>query len=259
MTRADRRSTLSGCAMLRTMAKQRLDQALVERGLAASRAQAQALVLAGEVVVDGRVARRSADPIAPEAVFGVKDKPRFVSRGGLKLEHALERFGINVEGLVVADLGASTGGFTDCLLQRGARRVYAIDVGHGQLNSRLRSDPRVVAMEKVNARDLRGLAEPVDLLTADLSFISLTRVLDSAKNLLGQGAEMVVLLKPQFEAGRAEVKKGGVVRDQQTLARIVGRFLNWATNHGLALNSLALSPIRGPAGNSEFLLHLAPY
>lgn len=240
------------------MVKLRLDQALVERGLAPSRAQARAVVMAGEVLVDEQLAQRAGQMVGPESEVALKAKQRFVSRGGVKLEHGLQRFAINVEGLLAADLGASTGGFTDCLLQRGARRVYAIDVGHGQLDYGLRQDPRVVVMEKMNAREPANLPERVDLVTADLSFISLTKVLLAARELLAPGGEIVALFKPQFEAEPREVGKGGVIRDPLMHGRIVGRFLSWATGAGFSLNNLTLSPITGPAGNKEFLLYLAP-
>lgn len=240
------------------MVKQRLDQALVERGLAPSRNQARAVVMAGEVLVDEQRAQRAGQMVDDRSVVAIKERQRFVSRGGLKLEHGLLRFGIDVEGLVCADLGASTGGFTDCLLQGGARRVYAIDVGHGQLDYSLRNDPRVVVMEKVNAREKPDLPEAVDLVVADLSFISLTKVLPATRELLTPAGRMVVLLKPQFEAEQREVGKGGVIRDPLLHGRIIGRFLKWAGENGFVLANLALSPLKGPAGNKEFLVHLVP-
>ena len=240
------------------MARQRLDHVLVERGLAESRAKARALVMAGDVVVNDQRSQRAGQLVDESAEILVKQKQRFVSRGGLKLEHALVRFGVDVTGLVAADLGASTGGFTDCLLQRGASRVYAIDSGHGQLDYRLRQDKRVVVMEKVNARESLDLPEAIDIVTADLSFISLTKVLPAAGQALSPGGQLIVLLKPQFEARRHEVGKGGVIRDPQLHSRIIGRFVNWATDNGFFVNNLALSPITGPAGNKEFLLQLVP-
>ncbi|MPZ22572.1 MAG: TlyA family rRNA (cytidine-2'-O)-methyltransferase [Dehalococcoidia bacterium] len=240
------------------MARQRLDQLLVERGLADSRAKARALVMAGDVLVDGQLAQRAGLMVGDAGEVNLKQKQRYVSRGGFKLEHALDRFGLDVTGFGAADLGASTGGFTDCLLQHGATKVYAIDVGHGQLDQRLREDPRVVTMEKVNARDDVALPEKVDLVTADLSFISLTKVLPAAVTLLKPQRTLIALLKPQFEAEPKEVRRGGVVRDTQTHAKVIGRFLKWATAAGLSLLNLALSPITGPAGNREFLIQLAP-
>ncbi|HET9200471.1 MAG TPA: TlyA family RNA methyltransferase [Dehalococcoidia bacterium] len=240
------------------MARQRLDQALVERGLAESRAQARALVMAGEVLVNQQQSQRAGQTVDESAEILVKQKQRFVSRGGLKLEHALLTFGLNVDGWVAADLGASTGGFTDCLLQHGARRVYAIDSGHGQLDYRLRQDERVVVMEKVNARGPLDLPEAVDIVTADVSFISLTKVLPAARKTLKKGGQIIALLKPQFEARRHEVGKGGVIRDRQLHARIIGRFVAWAADNGFSVSNLALSPLTGPAGNKEFLVHLVP-
>jgi 23S rRNA (cytidine1920-2'-O)/16S rRNA (cytidine1409-2'-O)-methyltransferase len=239
------------------MVRQRLDQALVDRGLAESRARARALVMAGDVLVNEQQSQRAGQMVDEAADILVKQKQRFVSRGGLKLEHALASFGVDVRGMVAADLGASTGGFTDCLLQHGAKRVYAIDSGYGQLDYRLREDERVVVMEKVNARHPLDLPEKVDIVTADVSFISLTKVLPAAREALTAGGQIIALLKPQFEAKRHEVGKGGVIRDRQLHARIVGRFVSWATDNGLLVNNLALSPITGPAGNKEFLLHLA--
>lgn len=238
------------------MAKQRLDLALVERGLAASREQARAAVEAGRVLVSGRPAVKPAVLVGADAAIELQAPPRYVSRGGEKLEHALRRFAIDVTGLVAADVGASTGGFSDCLLQHGAARVYAIDVGYGQIAYRLRSDPRVVVMERVNARYLEPLPEPVDLAVADLSFISLTKVLPAVVGSLKPGAHLVVLLKPQFEARRDEVGRGGIVRDPLVHAAVVGRFVHWLTSRGYRILGLTLSPIRGASGNREFLMHL---
>ncbi|HLZ72460.1 MAG TPA: TlyA family RNA methyltransferase [Dehalococcoidia bacterium] len=238
------------------MAKQRLDLALVTRGLAASREQARAAVEAGQVLVEGRPAIKPAMLVPAAADLAVIAPPRYVSRGGEKLEHALRRFGINVSGLRTADVGASTGGFTDCLLQHGAARVYAIDVGYGQLDYRLRTDPRVVVMERVNARHLDALPELVDLAVADVSFISLTKVLPAVVASLKPRAELVALLKPQFEARRGEVGRGGIVRDPLLHAAVIGRFVHWLTAQGYRILGLALSPIRGASGNREFLMHL---
>ncbi len=238
------------------MAKQRLDLALVERGLAGSREQARTAVEAGRVLVSGRPAVKPAMVVPDGAAIELLAPPRYVSRGGEKLEHALRVFAIDVRGLVAADVGASTGGFSDCLLQHGAARVYAIDVGYGQLDYRLRTDPRVVVLERVNARYLAPLPEPVDLAVADLSFISLTKVLPAVVPSLQPRARLVVLLKPQFEARRNEVGRGGIVRDPLVHAAVVGRFVHWLTSQGYRILGFTLSPIRGASGNREFLMHL---
>ena len=236
--------------------KQRLDLALVERGLASSREKARALILAADVTVDGTVETRAGAPVSPAAVLAVVAPPRFVSRGGEKLDHALDAFGIDVSGLVVMDVGASTGGFTDCMLQRGATRVYAVDVGYGQLEARLRADERVVSMERTNIRDLASLPERPALATIDASFISLTTVLPAVIALLTPRADIVALVKPQFEAGRAEVKRGGVVRDPLIHAAVIGRVAWWCVHHRLRVRGVAMSPLLGPAGNREFFLWL---
>jgi len=230
-----------------------LDVLLVERGLAESRTQAQRLIRAGLVRVAGQVADKPGTQVATDAGITLQARPRFVGRGGKKLEAALVRFGLDVAGAVAADVGASTGGFTDCLLQHGACRVYAIDVGYGQLDWRLRNDPRVVVMERTNARYLESLPEPVDLATADVSFISLGLILPAVVRWLRPGGQVVALIKPQFEAGRREVGKGGVVRDPEVHQRVLERVLGVAADLGLGLCELMPSPLRGPAGNVEFL------
>lgn len=230
-----------------------MDILLVERGLAESRAQAQRLIRAGLVRVAGRVGDKPGTQVAVGSDIVVQARPRFVGRGGEKLEAALARFDLDVVGAVVADVGASTGGFTDCLLQRGASRVYAIDVGYGQLDWRLRNDPRVVVMERTNARHLESLPELMDLVTADVSFISLGLILPAAVRWLRQGGQVVALVKPQFEAGRREVGKGGVVRDPKVHWAVLERVVETATGLGLGLRGLMTSPLRGPAGNVEFL------
>ncbi|HEY73172.1 MAG: TlyA family rRNA (cytidine-2'-O)-methyltransferase [Chloroflexi bacterium] len=235
------------------MAKERLDVLLVERGLAESRAWAQRLIRAGEVRVAGQISDKPGARVATNAAITVQARPRFVGRGGEKLEAALARFGLDVAGMAAADVGASTGGFTDCLLQRGARRVYAIDVGYGQLAWRLRNDPRVIVMERTNARYLDDLPEPVDLVTADVAFISLRLILPAAARWLRPDGQVVALIKPQFEAGRREVKKGGIVRDPDVHRRVLKRVLKAAAELGLGLCGLIPSPLRGPAGNIEFL------
>jgi 23S rRNA (cytidine1920-2'-O)/16S rRNA (cytidine1409-2'-O)-methyltransferase len=233
--------------------RQRLDVLLVERGLAESRARAQALIMAGEVQVDGVVVRRAGQPVAATAAITVAAPPRYVSRGGEKLAHALATFAVDPSGLVCADIGASTGGFTDCLLQHGAARVYAIDVGYGQLHWSLRQDQRVVPVERTNIRYLEGLPEPVALATIDVSFISLKLVLPAARRLLTPDGRVIALIKPQFEAGRGEVGKGGVVRDRATHRAVLLEIATAAPASGLAVQALTPSPLRGPAGNVEFL------
>lgn len=234
----------------------RLDQEMVARGLAESRERAQRLILAGEVRIGGVPASKAAQPVAEGAVIEVATPPRFVSRGGEKLDAAFEAFPIVVTGLVCLDIGASTGGFTDCLLQRGAARVYAIDVGRGQLHWKLRNDPRVIVMEGVNARHLQAARVPerAGFAAVDVSFISLTKVLPAVRELLSPGSDLVTLIKPQFEAGRADVGRGGVVRDEAVRSRVVERVRAFGVSElGLGWRGVCPSPLRGPAGNVEFL------
>jgi len=238
--------------------KQRLDVALTERGIAPSREKARAFILAGDVSVDGQTETRAGTMVAAGAALALSQPARFVSRGGEKLDHALTAFGIDVTGRVAMDVGASTGGFTDCLLQRGAARVYAIDVGYGQLDQRLRADERVVVMERTHMRDLASLPEQPDLATADVSFISLTKVLPAVVALLRPGADIIALVKPQFEAERDEVSRRGVVSDPLVHASVIGRVAWWCVNNGLRIRGLTASPLRGPAGNKEFFLWLQP-
>jgi 23S rRNA (cytidine1920-2'-O)/16S rRNA (cytidine1409-2'-O)-methyltransferase len=235
----------------------RVDVALVEAGLVESRQKAQALILAGKVKVGGETVREPARPVLPGAVELVAG-PRYVSRGGEKLAPALDAFGVDPAGRVAADLGASTGGFTDVLLQRGAVRVYAVDVGRGLIHERLRGDPRVVLMERVNARLLEPFPEPVTLLTADLSFIGLEKVLPAVRRAAPALEAAVVLFKPQFEVGPGEVGKGGVVRDPAHVERALAGFATWCEANGWRLVGRFPSPIAGPAGNREILLHLVP-
>jgi 23S rRNA (cytidine1920-2'-O)/16S rRNA (cytidine1409-2'-O)-methyltransferase len=215
--------------------------------------QAQRLIRAGLVRVGSQVTDKPGVRVAAEAEIAVEARPRFVSRGGEKLDAALECFGLDVTGMVAADVGASTGGFTDCLLQRGVRRAYAIDVGYGQLDWRLRNDPRVVVMERTNARYLGALPEPVDLVTADVSFISLGLILPAAVAWLRPAGHVVALIKPQFEAGRRGVGKGGVVRDPAVHRVVLERVVGTAAELRLGLRGLMPSPLRGPAGNVEFM------
>ncbi|NWF71346.1 MAG: TlyA family RNA methyltransferase [Chloroflexi bacterium] len=236
--------------------KQRLDMAMHERGLAESRAKASAMIMAGEVLVDGRLVDKPGTRVSQKNEVTVKDKPRFVSRGGEKLAGALEDFAFNAAGKVCADVGASTGGFTDCLLQAGAARVYAIDVGYGQLDYRLRQDSRVVAIERTNARYLEKLPESVQLAVIDASFISLRLLLPPITGWLTPQADVIALIKPQFEAGEKEVGKGGVVKDSAVHARVIEDILTFAQSQGFAVHGLTVSRLRGPAGNTEFLAWL---
>jgi 23S rRNA (cytidine1920-2'-O)/16S rRNA (cytidine1409-2'-O)-methyltransferase len=219
--------------------------------------------MAGSVVVDERLALKPGTLVAADAEIRVLVGPQYVGRGGEKLAHALDAFALDVRGLTVIDAGASTGGFTDCLLQRGAARVYAIDVGRGQLDWRLRQDPRVVVMEGVNVRYLEslpvrqaGLPEKGDLATIDVAFISLEKVIPPVASLLKEGGRIVALVKPQFQARREEVRKGGVVRDPQVHAGVLGRLIAWCVGRRLRLRGLTTSPLLGPAGNKEFFLLL---
>jgi 23S rRNA (cytidine1920-2'-O)/16S rRNA (cytidine1409-2'-O)-methyltransferase len=236
--------------------KQRLDDALVERHLAESRGRARALVMAGDVLVDGQVVRTAGKPVRAEQRIELKDRQRFVSRGGEKLDHALTEFGIDPAGWVCADFGASTGGFTDVLLGRGASRVYAIDVGYGQLHQRIRDNERVIVMERTNVRLLESLPEPIELVVIDVSFISLKLVLPVAAAVLKPGGRCVPLIKPQFEAGRDQVGKGGVVRDPAVHRSVIVDALVAAEEQGFVPVGLTRSPLTGPAGNIEFLAAL---
>jgi 23S rRNA (cytidine1920-2'-O)/16S rRNA (cytidine1409-2'-O)-methyltransferase len=233
--------------------KQRIDLLLVERELVESRTKAQRLIMANKVTVNNTRIDKPGTRVRVDAEITIAQGLPYVSRGGLKLAAALDAFGISVKGLVVADVGASTGGFTDCMLQRGARRAYAIDVGYGQLAWSLRQDPRVVVMERTNARYVETLPETVQLVTADVSFISLTLILPRAKDWLAQDGMIIPLVKPQFEAGKAKVGKGGVVRDALVHHEVLLRILTWAAESGLPPKGLIRSPITGPAGNVEFL------
>jgi 23S rRNA (cytidine1920-2'-O)/16S rRNA (cytidine1409-2'-O)-methyltransferase len=236
--------------------KSRLDLLLVSRGLAPTREKAQALILAGLVEVDGRRADKAGASVAEDAGVRVLGPPHpYVSRGGVKLAAALDAFGVDPAGRVCLDVGASTGGFTDCLLQRGAARVYAVDVGHGQIDAKLRGNSRVVVREKVNARNLsrEDVPEPVSLAAMDLSFISARLVIPAVLPLLDRGGTLIVLVKPQFEAGRREVPRGGVVRSDETRRRVVREIGEFARGLGLEALGAIESPIRGARGNVEFL------
>lgn len=239
------------------MAKVRADQLLVERGLAESRSRAQALIMAGLVFTGERKLAKSGEMLAPDAALEVRGKDHpWVSRGGLKLDHGLQHFAIDVGGAVALDVGSSTGGFTDVLLSRGAAKVYAVDVGTNQLAWKLRQDPRVVAMEQLNARALTAahIPEPIDIIVCDASFIALSKVLEAPLGFAREGARLVALVKPQFEAGRGEVGKGGVVRDPAVHARVCAEAAAWVEGKGWHVLGLTPSPITGPEGNVEFLL-----
>ncbi|NTU55878.1 MAG: TlyA family RNA methyltransferase [Anaerolineales bacterium] len=239
------------------MTKVRLDVLLVERGLAESRAKAQALIMAGQVRVTGQVALKPATAVDASAALTVDSGPRFVSRGGEKLDAALEAFALDVRGLVCADVGASTGGFTDCLLQRGAAKVYAIDVGKGILHWKLRNDPRVVVMEETNARFVESLPERVGIVTVDASFISLKILLPVIKQWVSETTEILCLIKPQFEAGKKDVSRGdGVIRDPEIHRQVLLDVLGFAQKEGFHIRGLIKSPLLGPKGNAEFLVWL---
>jgi len=235
----------------------RLDVVLTKNGLIESRQRAQALILAGKVRVAGETERRPDRSVREDDVITVDETPGFASRGALKLGPALDRFQIDPADRVCADIGASTGGFTDVLLRRGAVKVFAIDVGRGLIHWRLRQDPRVVVIERVNARDLNTFPEPVSLIVIDVSFISLEKVLPAVRR-AGPEAEVVVLFKPQFEVGRGEVGKGGIVRDRVAVEAALQRFRDWCRRNGYEVVAEAASEITGAQGNQEFFLHLEP-
>lgn len=238
------------------MAKIRLDVRMTELGLAESRQKAQAIIMSGLVFVDGRRVDKCGAPVAIEAQIEVHGKPlAYVSRGGLKLEKAMKTFPISLEGVVAMDCGASTGGFTDCMLQNGAAKVYAVDVGYGQLDWRLRTDPRVVNMERTNARYLtrNEIPEPLEFVSIDVSFISLGIILPALRPLLSDTAELVCLVKPQFEAGREKVGKKGVVRDPKVHLEVLEQFLTHAAASNLTVKGMTFSPVKGPEGNIEYL------
>ena len=241
------------------MGKIRLDQRVFDLGLSESREKAKALIMAGSVYVDGQKQTKPGAPVTEEADIEVKgEKLPFVSRGGLKLQKALEEFSLDPTGLVCIDCGASTGGFTDCLLQRGAKRVYAVDVGYGQLAWSLRCDERVTVMERTNARNLTPdmFSEKMDMAVMDMSFISLRLVLPAVRSLLAEGGQAVCLVKPQFEAGREKVGKKGVVRDPAVHLEVLERFCTDVGDMGFSLAGLTYSPVRGPEGNIEYLAWL---
>ena len=239
--------------------KERLDVLLVNRGLAASREKAKAVIMAGIVYVDGQKEDKAGATFADTVNIEVRGNTlKYVSRGGLKLEKAMSHFGLSLEGKVCMDVGASTGGFTDCMLQNGAVKVYSIDVGHGQLDWKLRNDPRVVCMERTNIRYVtpEDIGEPASFVSIDVSFISLTKVLTPVRELLAENGEIVCLIKPQFEAGREKVGKKGVVRDPKVHLEVIRAVMDFASSIGFEILHLEFSPIKGPEGNIEYLLHL---
>ena len=242
------------------MAKKRLDVAMVEQGLAASRQKAQAIIMAGQVYVNGQKVDKAGAPVAEDAVMEVRGKTlRYVSRGGLKLEKAMACWPIELNGAVCADIGASTGGFTDCMLQNGAEKVYAVDVGYNQLDWKLRTHPQVVCMERTNARYLTAeqIPQPLDFFSVDVSFISLNLILPALRPLMKATGQGVCLVKPQFEAGKDKVGKKGVVRDPKVHLEVLEHFLEHAANAGFHVKDITFSPIKGPEGNIEYLGYLS--
>lgn len=239
--------------------KERLDVLLVKRNLAPSREKAKAIIMSGNVFVDGQREDKAGTTFPEEVQIEVKGHTLpYVSRGGLKLEKAIHNFDVTVDGKVCTDVGSSTGGFTDCMLQNGARKVFAIDVGRGQLDWKLRQDERVVCMEKTNIRYVtpEDIGEPVDFSSIDVSFISLTKVLLPIRNYLTEHGQIVALIKPQFEAGREKVGKKGVVREKSTHIEVITKVIDYAMSIGFAVLNLEFSPIKGPEGNIEYLVHL---
>lgn len=237
--------------------KSRLDTLVHERGLAPSRELARRYIMAGEVRVNGQIMDKPGAQVSTEVEIEVQSAARFVSRGGDKLEGAFQAFDLNVEGKICADVGASTGGFTDCLLQHGAAKVYAIDVGYGQLAMKLQQDERVIIMERTNARFIEKLDDPISFVTIDASFISLKILLPVIKNWLTPQAQLVALIKPQFEAGKSDVGKGGVVKDPKIHRRVLEEILTFAQEIGYTVRGLTTSPLTGPKGNIEFLAWLS--
>ncbi len=238
--------------------KERLDRLVVERGLTESREKARALILAGRVFVDGRRIDKAGKEVSVDAKVSLSEGLPYVSRGGIKLKGALDTFGLDVKGFKVMDVGASTGGFTDCLLQHGAEKVFAVDVGYGLLDWRLRKDERVEVLEKRNVRYLsfEEIGEQVDLITIDLSFISLEKVIPNLKVFLKSDGSVLALVKPQFEVGKGEVGKGGIVRNPEKHKKVIERLTDFSISHGFKVIGSVESPIRGSKGNREFWLYL---
>lgn len=240
------------------MSKQRLDSLLVSRRLAENKSKASALIMAGEVTVDGKEVTKPGSMVDENADIKLAEKLPYVSRGGIKLAHALDEFKLDVIGLTALDVGASTGGFTDCLLRHGANKVYALDVGYGQLDYRLRQDQRVVVMERVNAHFPFDMPEKVNLATIDVSFISVTKIIPNVIPHLTPPRHIIVLFKPQFEAKKEEVGKGGIIKEASIHSKVLGRFVVWLNEWELTLHNLISSPILGAEGNREFLILLTP-
>ncbi|OOO00617.1 MAG: rRNA methyltransferase [Epulopiscium sp. Nele67-Bin004] len=239
------------------MKKQRLDTLIAERRLADSREKAKALIMAGVVYVDGQKEDKVGLQVSVEAHIDVRQKMKYVSRGGYKLEKAIAEFDINLENKICMDVGASTGGFTDCMLQNGATKVYAIDVGYGQLAWSLRQNPQVICMEKTNMRYVEQLDDKIQFCSIDVSFISLSKILEPVKNLLDDEAYIVALIKPQFEAGREQVQKHGVVKDPKVHRQVIEATWEFAQQIGFTVLGLDFSPIKGPEGNREYLIYLS--
>jgi len=240
------------------MPKRRLDNLLLERGIVQSRERAKGLILSGDVRVNGNPVNKAGTLIDENAEIEITKDIPYVSRGGLKLEKAIKEFNINVKDKAAIDVGASTGGFTDCLIQYGAKKVYAVDVGYGQLAWKLRNDPRVVIIERKNVRYIKpsDIGEPVDIATIDVSFISLKLVLPVVKNLLKENGEIIALIKPQFEVGKGEVGKGGIVKDEEKHKKVISEIKSFAIDSGFKVLNVTKSPIAGQKGNVEFLIYL---
>lgn len=239
--------------------KERVDCALVSRGLAESREKAKAIIMSGIVFVNNQKCDKAGDTVKPGDIVEIRgDKLKYVSRGGLKLEKAVRAFGIDLSNLICADVGASTGGFTDCMLQNGASKVYAVDVGYGQLAWKLRTDDRVINLERTNFRYVTKdqIPDQLDFASVDVSFISLTLILPVLRNLLGENATAVCLIKPQFEAGRENVGKKGVVRDREVHVAVINKIIEFAFNNGYSVLDIDFSPVKGPEGNIEYLCYL---
>ena len=238
--------------------KERIDNLLFYKQLASSRSRAKALILEGNVTVNGKIVDKPGKLVALDSEIKVKESNKYSSRGGIKLEAAIKDFNVDISGHIAADIGASTGGFTDCLLKNGASKVYAIDVGYGQLDYNLRKDARVVVKERCNARYLKPeeIGEPVDFVTIDVSFISLDKIFPVSYSLLKPSGKCIALIKPQFEAGRAEVSKGGVVNSEKVRLRVIDKIKSVAGAVGFSVTGIIESPLKGPAGNTEYLIYL---
>ncbi len=236
--------------------KKRLDQIIHEREPQYSRAQIQSWIMQGKVQVDGKIVTKSGTLIAPDALIAYDfQEPKYVSRAGFKLERALEHFGVSVKNLTIMDAGISTGGFTDCLLQQGAKKIYGIDVGYGQVHDKIRHDPRVILKERTNLREVRDLDELVDLVTLDLSFISVLKVMDAVDAILKPGGGLIVLIKPQFEARKEDVGRGGIIKDSKVHQEVIQRVTQGIESHGYTCQGVIESPITGTTGNKEFLAY----